>query len=241
MMDLGLNVMKPDRVVFRILFRLGLIDNEKDIDQVVEVGRRFAKETGEPIRYIDIIIVKYGQEGNEEGFGLLKGGICLGKKPRCHDCGVKQYCQRPPSTVYPRTKTSKMTKRLLRSDAHSASIKNIDETNMEQKPTPGDRVIGSIVNPGEDRLEITISKKHGAHILPHRYGDKIEINLKIGSTIYRAGVHETGQGIPWISSVIWKNNKKLRLVDVLQENGYKKGDMICIVVMDNHNYIMEPI
>ncbi len=93
MLDLGLNVWKPDRVICRILFRLGLINDEKNIEQAVNVGKEFSRQIQEPIRYIDIIMVKYGQMGDEEGFGLKNGGICLEKNPRCNICGVNEYCR----------------------------------------------------------------------------------------------------------------------------------------------------
>ena len=91
LMDLGLNVLKPDRVVCRIFSRLGLIDDEKNIVQAIEVGKEIAKATGHPIRYIDIIFVKYGQKGEDSYFGL-KDGICLKENPKCVICGVKDYC-----------------------------------------------------------------------------------------------------------------------------------------------------
>jgi len=93
MLDLGLPVWKPDQVICRILERLGLINSRKDIDHAVEVGREFAEQISEPIRYIDIVMVKYGQKGNEEGFGLSEGGICLEKTPKCSICGIREYCK----------------------------------------------------------------------------------------------------------------------------------------------------
>lgn len=91
MLDLGLKVWKPDRVIRRILNRLGLLNNTNDIDRAVELGREIAGQVGEPIRYIDIIFVKYGQQGNEEPFGL-QDGICLEKNPKCEICGIREYC-----------------------------------------------------------------------------------------------------------------------------------------------------
>ena len=90
--DIGLPVLKPDRVLCRIFHRLGLISDETDIQETVRQGRRFADETGQPIRYIDIVFVAYGQVQSEE-FGIDKG-ICL-KNPRCHECGLTTYCQYP--------------------------------------------------------------------------------------------------------------------------------------------------
>lgn len=94
MLDMGLNVWKPDRVICRILYRLGLIDEESNIEKAVKVGREIAIKVGMPIRYIDIVFVKYGQRGSEEPFGL-DDGICLGNNPRCHLCGIKEECIRP--------------------------------------------------------------------------------------------------------------------------------------------------
>lgn len=88
--DIGLPAIKPNRVLCRIFHRLGLISDETDIQETVRQGRRFAEETGQPIRYIDIVFVAYGQVQSEE-FGIDKG-ICL-KKPRCHECGLITYCQ----------------------------------------------------------------------------------------------------------------------------------------------------
>jgi DNA-3-methyladenine glycosylase I len=93
MLDMGLNVWKPDRVICRILYRLGLIDDKEDIEKAVKVGREIAMKVGLPIRHVDIVIVKYGQRGAEEPFGL-DDGICLGSNPRCHLCGITEYCIR---------------------------------------------------------------------------------------------------------------------------------------------------
>lgn len=90
--DLGYNVLKPDRVILRIFKRLGLIENEKQLLKAVVQGRKFAEATGLPIRYIDIIFVKYGQEGKSNEFGLVNG-ICLSKNPSCNLCELTNCCQ----------------------------------------------------------------------------------------------------------------------------------------------------
>ena len=90
--DLGLNVLKPDRVICRIFSRLGLINDKNNIAQAIEVGRKIAIATGHPIRYIDIILVKYGQMGKDKNFGLIDG-VCLEKNTRCHICQIKQHCR----------------------------------------------------------------------------------------------------------------------------------------------------
>jgi DNA-3-methyladenine glycosylase I len=97
MMDIGLPVMKPDRVVARIFYRLGLIPREEikydsDAEAVVRQGEQFADATGYPIRYIDIVFVSYGQVRSDD-IGLAQG-ICLGDKfkPRCEVCKVTGEC-----------------------------------------------------------------------------------------------------------------------------------------------------
>ncbi len=82
--DIGLDVLKPDRVLVRIFQRLGLIESEKQLLKTVIQGRKFAAATGHSIRYIDIIFVTYGQQGQE--------GICFTKNPKCNLCGLTEKC-----------------------------------------------------------------------------------------------------------------------------------------------------
>ncbi|MFC1483224.1 DNA-3-methyladenine glycosylase I [Candidatus Margulisiibacteriota bacterium] len=91
MTDIGLSVLKPDRVIARIFKRLGLIENPKQKLKTVIQGLKFSEATQLPIRYIDIIFVKYGQSGKEKNFGL-EDGICLEVNPKCSICGIKKFC-----------------------------------------------------------------------------------------------------------------------------------------------------
>ncbi len=87
--DIGMPVLKPDRVICRVFSRLGLTETEGQLLKTVLQGRKFAEATGLPIRYIDIVFVAYGQAQSTE-YGIDRG-ICL-KEPRCRECGVKEYC-----------------------------------------------------------------------------------------------------------------------------------------------------
>lgn len=89
--DIGFPVLKPDRVITRIFKRLGLIEDEKQLLKTVIHGRKFSEATNYPIRYIDIILVKYGQLGEDKQFGL-KNGICLEKSPMCNICQLNEFC-----------------------------------------------------------------------------------------------------------------------------------------------------
>jgi DNA-3-methyladenine glycosylase I len=88
--DIGLPVLKPDRVICRIFHRLGLIESDEQLLKTVIQGQKFAQATGHPIRYIDRIFVAYGQVKSQE-FGLISG-ICLEQSPLCSICGVTDYC-----------------------------------------------------------------------------------------------------------------------------------------------------
>lgn len=90
MMELGYPVIKPDRVICRIFSRLGLVTDESDLDSVLAVGSRMVRETGLPTRYVDLILVKYGQVADPE-LGIK--GICVEDRPRCDACGVADRCQ----------------------------------------------------------------------------------------------------------------------------------------------------
>ncbi|MBE2224715.1 MAG: DNA-3-methyladenine glycosylase I [Anaerolineae bacterium] len=88
--DIGLPVLKPDRVICRIFRRLGLIESDQQLLKTIIQGRKFAEITGHPIRYIDIVFVAYGQMEFKD-FGLERG-ICLKTNPSCSRCGVKEFC-----------------------------------------------------------------------------------------------------------------------------------------------------
>lgn len=94
MTDIGLNVLKPDLVICRLFHRLGLLDNENLLLKSIMEGRRFAAATGLPIRYIDIVLVSFGQVASPD-LGIARG-ICL-KTPTCGVCGVRQHCTFPAS------------------------------------------------------------------------------------------------------------------------------------------------
>jgi DNA-3-methyladenine glycosylase I len=98
MMDIGIPVLKPDRVVERIFKRIGLVpeslhDSDALYLALIQEGRKFAQATEYPIRYIDIVFVYYGQvQAKEVG---IERGICLSNEeggPSCSVCGVKRYC-----------------------------------------------------------------------------------------------------------------------------------------------------
>ena len=89
-MDIGLNVLKPDRVITRIFFRLGLINNEKEYWETVKVGIKISKIINKPIRVTDILFVQYGQMLDEVE------SMCLKDNPNCIKCNIKKYCNYKP-------------------------------------------------------------------------------------------------------------------------------------------------
>jgi len=86
----GVDVIKPDLNVRRILLRLGLTEsdknNKKTWSQVQEVGRRFSKVTGERIINLDYIFYLYGA-----GTQVLSYPICT-LKPKCEECPLTSFC-----------------------------------------------------------------------------------------------------------------------------------------------------
>ena len=91
LMEIGRQTLKPDRVICRIFHRLGLISSVDDINEAVHIGEKFASATGETIRYIDIILVNFGQLKSTGPTGVR--GVCRECSPECHRCPVTQYCQ----------------------------------------------------------------------------------------------------------------------------------------------------
>ncbi len=89
MTDIGLNVLKPDRVICRLFERLGLLEDPKQLLKAIMEGRKFAAATNLPIRYIDRVLVAYGQQKSPE-LGI-EAGVCL-DQPRCDECGIRTHC-----------------------------------------------------------------------------------------------------------------------------------------------------
>lgn len=94
MTDIGIPVLKPDRVIQRIFKRLGLVSGNLKNDALylacIREGKKFAESTGYPIRYIDIVFVAYGQVQSSE-IGIMQG-ICLEENPNCSMCGAMAFC-----------------------------------------------------------------------------------------------------------------------------------------------------
>lgn len=93
--EIGMPALKPDVVMRRIFYRLGLTESqgttEDELLDVLREGLRFSEVTGHPMRYIDIVFVKYGQVRSEY-YGIDRG-VCLGSDPRCTICGLTGRCR----------------------------------------------------------------------------------------------------------------------------------------------------
>lgn len=106
MMDVGMPVLKPDRVIVRIFSRLGLlskpaVDDDTLLD-AVKVGRQMALESGRSIRQVDIVLALFGQVRGDDSFGLQKG-VCLERNPICKVCKVRELCEYSKNKTYPQT------------------------------------------------------------------------------------------------------------------------------------------
>jgi DNA-3-methyladenine glycosylase I len=111
LMEVGYNLVKPDRVIDRIFSRLHLVEGLPNPDnpdpalltgeqrcQIVQVGQRIADATKRPIRYVDLVFVVYGQVKAKNPEDLPQG-ICLDEKPRCNLCGITDYCRYGSKTL----------------------------------------------------------------------------------------------------------------------------------------------
>jgi len=87
----GMECIKPDLNVVRILFRLGLIDsNKKNLvtyKQIQEVCKRMGKAARVSMAVVDFTLYMYGS--GEKPF--VKYAVC-GKVPKCNICELRQYC-----------------------------------------------------------------------------------------------------------------------------------------------------
>ena len=87
----GMNIMKPDLNVRRLLFRLGLTKSEaptsQTYKQIQEVGSRMAKANNVRMAVVDYVLYMFG--AGEKPF--LEYAICS-KVPKCGECPLTSFC-----------------------------------------------------------------------------------------------------------------------------------------------------
>ena len=96
---------------------------------------------------------------------------------------------------------------------------------------------------GKDICEIYIHKIN-QDVLPHEKGEPKEITLIIGKNAYFACVRETSAKVVWISSRLYEKTprrEKVRLVNVLEKIGLKKGDKVRIIASQDGTFSLEPL
>ena len=90
--EVGIDAIKPDVHVVRVMHRLGLVDSERispeNIDKVVEVASEMSQLTKEKLSVIDAIFWIYGGSGDNH----VKRAICSKNKPLCNECPLTNYC-----------------------------------------------------------------------------------------------------------------------------------------------------
>ena len=87
---------------------------------------------------------------------------------------------------------------------------------------------------GLERMEIWIDKKRAAS-LQHRDNQRIPIKLKIGETLYNAGIRSTpANAYVWICSDLRNEfGKRVSLASVLANNIFHKNQMVKLKVEGN--------
>lgn len=98
LMEIGLPVVKPDRVMQRVFHRWGLVGRPRmsgralrqHLWQVIQVARRFSAATQRTLREVDILVMAFGQR---KMLDLGVQGICLEQDPRCEICQVRPHCR----------------------------------------------------------------------------------------------------------------------------------------------------
>ena len=95
LMDLGFGVMKPDRNILRLFYRLGWLESpeatDENIDKTVKICREIAESLNVWIRVVDIVLVAFCMEDGHRDLAIEEG-ICA-EVPKCHKCPVRSYCR----------------------------------------------------------------------------------------------------------------------------------------------------
>jgi|GEM_PF-853020 len=90
--DIGAKTIKPDRVIMRVLYRLGLVPNVQALDEARRICGAMAEETSFSHRYVDMVLVKFGHVVDDIDLGIGTG-ICLEANPQCQRCLVQTHCR----------------------------------------------------------------------------------------------------------------------------------------------------
>ena len=78
--EIGIQTIKPDRQVQKVLYRLGLMDEKAKLEEIVNVGVAWAKAVNERPCAIDWLLWRFGSE------------ICKAKNPLCDKCQLQSIC-----------------------------------------------------------------------------------------------------------------------------------------------------
>ena len=88
---IGMDVMKPDSNVRRLLFRLGFLSNiavtRQTCKQLQEIGKRIAEASNVGMVVVDYTLFMFG--AGEKPF--VKYAVCS-KVPKCDECPLTRFC-----------------------------------------------------------------------------------------------------------------------------------------------------
>jgi len=88
--DIGiLDIIKPDRHVLRVFFRLGFIPSEYSFNEAINVAEAFKQVTSEKLIVIDAVFWMYGGSGD----GHVIKAICNKNNPFCNECPLTIHCK----------------------------------------------------------------------------------------------------------------------------------------------------
>ena len=84
----GVDCIKYDRHIRRVLSRLGLIKENDPYNIVFNVGKSMAKATRKKLSVIDEVIYVYGS-GDKR---YVSKAICTKRNPKCSECNLTNFC-----------------------------------------------------------------------------------------------------------------------------------------------------
>ena len=94
--EIGYDSAKPDVHLRRIMYRLGLLENDKDNhtnrSKIHETSKKIALAVGTKVSVVDAVFWLYGSGSTE----YVQYGICTNNKPKCNECELKTMCKYTP-------------------------------------------------------------------------------------------------------------------------------------------------
>jgi len=237
MKEIGFNFIKPDVHVRRIFYRLGLIETDKDIQEIrgkiQEIGKMMAEAVHEKLSVVDAIFWLYGS-GNTK---YVEKAICK-RKPLCEECPLAELCQyfktcEHSATIPELPKEERPRERLAKGESLATQelLAIILRTGYERKNVL--EVANNLLAKYSGDIEALFSADINELKEIKGVGFTKAVQLKAVFELYKKLIKSTGKEKPIVKS-------PQDIVNLVPEMRYLKEEHFKVICLDSRNRASSP-